>query len=242
MLIFFYALLTLCGLCCCLPLRYLLSHEWPRLRQMLYFPLSGQMRWEHRTQRTRLLRRLNGVEVTLATSDDRAVHAVWVPSPSRDAGAPTAASGPTSAPTMTGGSGGGNGASGNSQGRAAAGPAVLLLHANAMVLDDMSDWAQYYLSLGVSVLLVTFWGYPDPEEDYTQIGPDGQPLAADGRWCPTELTLYLDAEAALKFLTHTQRTPQERVLVHGLSMGGAAASSLAVHHPGLKVTVDQTFA
>ena len=30
--------------------------------------------------------------------------------------------------------------------------------------------------------------------------------------------------------------------MHGLSMGGAAASALGVHNPGLKVTVDQTFA
>ena len=50
MLIFFWVLLFLCALCCCAPLRYLLSNEWPRLRQLLYFPLSGQMRWEHRTQ------------------------------------------------------------------------------------------------------------------------------------------------------------------------------------------------
>ena len=105
MLIFFWILLFLCAICCCAPLRYLLSHEWPRLRQLLYFPLSGQMRWEHRTQRTRLLRRLNGVEVTLTTADDRVVHAVWVPGPARS---PTAA-GPASAPStspMSSGSGG----------------------------------------------------------------------------------------------------------------------------------------
>jgi len=235
MIIFLWILLLLSACCCCIPLRYLLSHEWPRLRQMLYFPLSGQMRWEHRTQRTRLLRRLNGVEVTLTTADDRVVHAVWVPAPAR---AP-AASGPASAPAS---SASGNGAGGSGKGSGNAGPAALLLHANAMVLDDMSDWAQYYLSLGVSVLIVTFWGYPDPEEDYTSLAPDGQPLAADGRWCPSELSLYLDAEAGLKFLSQTQRTAKEQILVHGLSMGGAAASALGVHNPGLKVTVDQTFA
>ena len=31
-------------LCVGLPLRYLLRNEWPRLRQMLFFPLAGQMR------------------------------------------------------------------------------------------------------------------------------------------------------------------------------------------------------
>ena len=60
-MIFLWLFLGLCTLCCCAPLRYLLSNEWPRLRQMLYFPLSGQMRWEHRTQRQRLIRRLGGV-------------------------------------------------------------------------------------------------------------------------------------------------------------------------------------
>ena len=87
MIIFLWLLLSLFACCCCLPLRYLLSHEWPKLRQMLYFPLSGQMRWEHRTQRTRLLRRLNGVEVTLTTADDRVVHAVWVPAPAKSGAA-----------------------------------------------------------------------------------------------------------------------------------------------------------
>ena len=143
MLIFFWILLLLCALCCCAPLRYLLSNEWPRLRQLLYFPLSGQMRWEHRTQRTRLLRRLNGVEVTLTTADERVVHAVWVPAPARS---PTA-SGPASAPStspMSSGSGGRQApaAGGGGDASGSAGPAVLLLHANAMVLDDMSDWAQ----------------------------------------------------------------------------------------------------
>ena len=71
-----------------------------------------------------------------------------------------AASGPASAPASSTASG--NGAGGSGKGSGNAGPAALLLHANAMVLDDMSDWAQYYLSLGVSVLIVTFWGYPDP--------------------------------------------------------------------------------
>ena len=140
MLIFFWILLLLCALCCCAPLRYLLSNEWPRLRQLLYFPLSGQMRWEHRTQRTRLLRRLNGVEVTLTTADERVVHAVWVPAPARS---PTA-SGPTSAPStspMSSGSGGRQApaAGGGGDASGSAGPAVLLLHANAMVLGDMNE-------------------------------------------------------------------------------------------------------
>ena len=61
----------------------------------------------------RLLKRLGGEEVALTTSDDRVVHCVWA------------------APK-----------SGARAGPHDGGPVALLLHANAMVLDDMSDWAQ----------------------------------------------------------------------------------------------------
>ena len=194
-------------LCVGLPLRYLLRNEWPRLRQMLFFPLAGQMRPGQNIQRARLLRRLNGVEVSLPTADGRVVHCVWAPGDAADRDG---------------------------------GPAVLLLHANAMVLDDMADWAAYYLNLGAGVLLLTYWGYPDPAEDFTaRDAYTGEPLAADGRHCPDELSVYLDAEAALGFVL--ERSPVERTLVHGVSMGGGAASALGVRHPGLKVTVDQTF-
>ena len=108
-------------LCFGLPLRYLLRNEWPRLRQMLFFPLAGQMRPGQNIQRARLLRRLNGVEVSLPTADGRVVHCVWAPGDAADRDG---------------------------------GPAVLLLHANAMVLDDMADWAAYYLNLGAGVLLL----------------------------------------------------------------------------------------
>ena len=82
-----------------------------------------------------------------------------------------------------------------------------------MVLDDMIDWAHYYLSLGCSVMLVTFWGYPDPEDEEggsdlrspsptaaqsdsaSLLGGDGSDDGLADR-TPTEATMYLDAEAA----------------------------------------------
>ena len=64
---------------------------------------------------------------------------------------------------------------------------ALLLHANAMVLDDMSDWAQFYLSLGVSVMMLTFWGYPDPDEDYSQWAGGDEPGGdSDGEGSATQ--------------------------------------------------------
>ena len=47
----YLALLGTLVLCVVLPFRWLFGHRWPRLRQALFFPLAGQMRWEHRTQR-----------------------------------------------------------------------------------------------------------------------------------------------------------------------------------------------
>lgn len=232
--------------CVVAPVRWLLRQDWPKLRQALYFPLAGQVRWEHATQRQILLRRLGAVEVDLMTADERTVHGVWFePREVR-------ANGHSSS---RGGSAGGDGASpppADSGGEVLPSqPVVLLLHANAMVLDDMSDWAIYYLSLGCSVLCITFWGYPDPAEEhglYTADGggaTEGSPLAEvpqEGAYCPTELSLYLDAEAGLQHLLVDRRVPLDRLLVHGLSIGGAAACALGVHHQGLRVTVDQTFA
>ena len=220
-----------CQLTCVIaPLRYLLRHEWPTLRQALFFPLAGQVRWEHATQRQVLLRRLGAVEVDLTTADERTVHGVWFEPRGPPGNGPSAAAGDIG---------------GEAYGR----PVVLLLHANAMVLDDMSEWAMYYLNLGCSVLCITFWGYPDPAEDHGAYGVEGagstegsplaSPLAEEGAFCPTELSLYLDAEAALAHLRVGRRVPLERLLVHGLSIGGAAAIALGVQHAGLRVTIDQ---
>ena len=180
-------------LCVGLPLRYLLRNEWPRLRQMLFFPLAGQMRPGQNIQRARLLRRLNGVEVSLPTADGRVVHCVWAPGDAADRDG---------------------------------GPAVLLLHANAMVLDDMVDWAQFYLAHGVSVMLVTFWGYPDPDEPIepeelspSHVGLDSprELLIGNGESvrCPSEQTMYLDAEAALRWVNEHRAVPIDRILAHG---------------------------
>ena len=58
--------LTPLFLCIGLPVRWLLKQEWPQLRRMLYFPIAGQARWEHRTQRQRLLHLLGGKELLSA--------------------------------------------------------------------------------------------------------------------------------------------------------------------------------
>ena len=230
---------TLFATCVYAPFRWLTKQEWPRLRRALYFPIAGQSRWEHKTQRARLLHRFGGVELTLRTEDERSCHAVWIEHPGSRQGSPNAMPTP----------GVGEAKSGISE-KPIETPVVLLLHANAMVLDDMADWAMYYYSLGCSVMLLTFWGYPDPNVSADDNPPPSAAADAENggllgpmeERCPTERGMYLDAEAALRFIQQVRRAPIESTLVHGLSIGGACAASLGVQHPGLRVTMDQSFA
>jgi hypothetical protein len=182
MYVLLFLFVVLPSLACGYLFRYLTSQEWPRLRQALYFPIAGQSRWEHRTQRLRLLQRLGGVEVTVHTADDRDVHCVWIPRPRLPPGAVVDDDEPVTTPV------------------------VLCLHANAMVLDDMIDWAQFYLVRGVSVMLVTFWGYPDPDEpdDEPMQAADASLLAGPALRCPSEQTMYHDAEAALRYINEVR--------------------------------------
>ena len=105
--------------------------------------------------------------------------------------------------------------------------AVILLHGNQMNLDGLVESAEIYLGWGVCTLLVTFGGYPTPDPHAPVYFPD-------------ELTMYLDAEAALEFLVTVEHIPATNVLVHGLSAGGGAAHALGVRHPVL-VTADKTY-
>jgi len=72
------------------------------------------------------------------------------------------------------------------------------------VLDDMADYAYFYLSLGCSVMLLTFWGYPDPNEDLTERHASAERDSLLGNEeterCPSERGMYLDAEAALRYV------------------------------------------
>lgn len=248
--------------------QHIISQDWPKLRNMFFFPLGGTTRPHHAVQRQRVLRRLRGVQVRLVTRDQRVITAVWAEpqeASQEDAG-------------------------------------VLLLGANAMVLDDLLEYAEWYLHrLRVPVLLVNLWSYPDPANPpHAQLaaakaskvaagggggkGGEGRkpahgasvsaaepnptanpsvttPLMAGGPAAagahsgsgaaasadaapvlvPTELTAYLDGEAAFAYLTSERGLASERVLVHGVSIGGAVGAAVALNHPGVRLTLDQPF-
>jgi len=59
--------------------------------------------------------------------------------------------------------------------------------------------------------------------------------------CPTELSAYLDAEAAYTYLAHDRLLAPTGILVHGISIGGAIGAAVALNHPGVRLTLDQPF-
>jgi fermentation-respiration switch protein FrsA (DUF1100 family) len=80
-----------------------------------------------------------------------------------------------------------------------------------------------FLRLGFSVLIIDYRGY-------------GQ---SEGR--TTEQGIYRDADAAWLYLTETNDTPEERIIVFGRSMGASAAAYLAAQHHPLALIVESTF-
>jgi len=99
---------------------------------------------------------------------------------------------------------------------------AILFHANCAIALDMALWGAWYRQRGISALMVTMGGYA---------GSEGE---------TTEMSSYFDADASVRHLL-AKGIPTERMVVHGLSIGGGLASAAAVMHPGISCTVDQTF-
>jgi len=125
---------------------------------------------------------------------------------------------------------------------------VMLIGANAMVLDDLLEYAEFYLHrLRLPVLLLNLWGYPDPAvrpgagRPQALADPGSPQGAAPPPPCPTELTAYQDGEAALAHMAAERGIPFEGILIHGVSIGAAVAAAVAANHPGVRVTMDQPF-
>lgn len=105
-------------------------------------------------------------------------------------------------------------------------PTAILFHGNGDIKEGMQVWGNYYRRKGFNVFLAEYRGYQPQTGAYA--GPN------------QEMEAYLDAEAALKFVLD-QGVNREKVLAHGLSLGGAYAASLG-HFYGIKhVVLEQTF-
>ena len=82
---------------------------------------------------------------------------------------------------------------------------VVYFHGNAGVASGCAAWASTLAERGSDVLLAEYRGYGESE---------GSPSAAG---------IELDAEAAIHYLVEERRVPPRELVVHGQSLGGAAA-------------------
>ena len=100
---------------------------------------------------------------------------------------------------------------------------VLFCHGNAGNISDRLSTVCTFHRMGYQVLIFDYRGY-------------GQ---STGR--PCEQGIYLDAEAAWRYLTDTRGIPPNRIVVFGRSLGGGVAIELARRHPPAALMVESTF-
>jgi fermentation-respiration switch protein FrsA (DUF1100 family) len=98
---------------------------------------------------------------------------------------------------------------------------TLHLHGNGGNITHRVEIAREILSAGSSVLLLDYRGYGRSE----------------GR--PSEAGLYRDADAAYAYLA--ARTPPDRIVIHGESLGSAVAVDLALRKPCAGLVLEAPF-
>ena len=87
---------------------------------------------------------------------------------------------------------------------------ILFLHGNAGHIGHRSGKVKLYLDKGYGVLLLSYRGF------------------GSNAGSPTEVNLYIDGRAALKFLTE-RHVPLKKLAIYGESLGTGVAVELARH-------------
>jgi fermentation-respiration switch protein FrsA (DUF1100 family) len=102
---------------------------------------------------------------------------------------------------------------------------VLLLHGNGGNLTEMMGYVISYHKLGFGVMAIDYQGFGNSQ----------------GK--PSEEAIYEDADVAFKYLTETEGIPPDKIIIHGFSLGGGAASWLALKYKdlGSPLILDSTF-
>jgi fermentation-respiration switch protein FrsA (DUF1100 family) len=100
---------------------------------------------------------------------------------------------------------------------------LLFLHGNAGNISHRLSTLSLLHDLGLSVLIIDYRGYGESE----------------GK--PSESGIYMDAEAAWRYLTKDRGVPANEILIHGRSLGGAVAAYLASRNPAQGVILESTF-
>ena len=90
--------------------------------------------------------------------------------------------------------------------------ALLFFHGNAGNISHRLDSLEIFFNLGLSTFIIDYRGYGRSQGSISEQGT------------------YLDAEAALKYLTETRNFSPHKVVVLGRSLGGAIAADVASRH------------
>lgn len=101
-------------------------------------------------------------------------------------------------------------------------PTVLVCPGNGMLYPYAWSIVRFYLQSGCNVAIFNYGGYGDSEG------------------APTSQTTFYDVEAMYAHIHNNLGIPNERFLVHGLSLGGAPASHLAAKYP-IHIILDRVF-
>ena len=100
---------------------------------------------------------------------------------------------------------------------------VLFFHGNGGNISHRLGSLRIFNELGLNTFIIDYRGYGQSEG---KVGEDG---------------MYLDAEAAWKYLVEQRGTDPDKIIIFGRSLGGAVAVNLAGKHPSAAIIVESTF-
>ncbi|MBF0296805.1 MAG: alpha/beta hydrolase [Magnetococcales bacterium] len=102
-------------------------------------------------------------------------------------------------------------------------PLLLFLHGNTSVLSGLRAHIELFRRLGVEQFLFDYRGY------------------GHSAGSPSEAGVYADALAAREYLTGTRGVDPGRIVYYGHSLGGGAATWLAMRHPPAALILEGSF-
>ena len=96
---------------------------------------------------------------------------------------------------------------------------ILFCHGNGGNISHRIDTIKIFNSLGLNVLIFDYRGY------------------GKSKGAPSERGTYLDAEAAWDYLKDNLKTPSDKIIIFGRSLGGAVAVELALRRPSSRALI-----
>ncbi len=100
---------------------------------------------------------------------------------------------------------------------------LLFFHGNAGNISDRLDKILIFNKLGLNVFIIDYRGY------------------GNSQGAPSENSFYKDARASYDYLIKEEKTPKDRIIIYGESLGGAVAVDLASKIESKALIIDSSF-